>query len=81
MCFIAASSICSFASLLFAWRSNIFNIKSTLSHAFAQSGLSFSFILYICCAFNIFPSINTFASCSFISSIISSSLHSPINVL
>ena len=81
ICLIAASSICNFASLLFAFFSNILSMRSTLSQAFAQIGLSFSFILYIWCALRIFQNMRTFAFCIFISSIISSSLPSPIKVL
>jgi hypothetical protein len=44
MCFIEASSICNFDSFDNAFFSNIFNIKSTLSQAFALIGFNFSFI-------------------------------------
>jgi hypothetical protein len=76
-----ANSICIFASALCAFFSNIFNIRSTLSQAFAQIGLSFSLIVSICLDLRIFHKIRTFAHSLFISSIISSNLPSPIKVL
>ena len=73
MCLMAASSICNFASALFACLSKILRMRSTLSRTLSSCFLSFSPTLYICAGFRILPMISRSAHASFISTMISSS--------